>query len=46
MQHILYRKTKQEQKRREIRQQEFLHDIKDIFVEYFDINDVNSDQTI
>ena len=46
MQHALHRKTKQEQKRQELRQQEVLHDIKDIFVEAFDIVDVNVDQTI
>ena len=46
MQHSFHRKTKQEQKRRELRQQEVLHDIKDIFVESFDIANVNVDQTI
>ena len=46
MQHILYRKTKKEQKRRELRQQEVLHDIKDILVEAFDIINVNANQTI
>ena len=46
MQHALNQKTKQEQKRRELRQQEVIHDIKDIYVEAFDITDVNVDQTI
>ena len=42
----MHGKNKKEQKRQELRQQEVLHDIKDIFVEAFDIADVNVDQTL
>ena len=46
MQTILQRKTRQEQLRKEKRQIDVLHDIKDIFVEAFDILYVNDNQTI
>ena len=46
MQHALHRKTRQEQKRQEIRQQEVLHDIKGIFMEAFDITSLNVNKPI
>ena len=46
IQNVLQRKTKQEQLRKERRKMEVFHDIKEIFVEAFDIIDVNHDQTI
>ena len=46
MQLALHKETRQEQKRRELRQKEILHDIKDIFVEAFDISDLNVNKTI
>ena len=46
MQLALHKKTRQEQKRWELRQQEILHDIKDIFVEVFDISNLNVNKPI
>ena len=38
---LLSCKRKQEQLRRELKKNKVLHDIKDIFVDTFDIHDVN-----
>ena len=46
LQEALKRKTRQEQLRKEHKERQVLYDVKDIFVEAFDIMDVNEDKPI